>query len=135
MLFVRYRTIIVGNNDILHSMRTFTDLEVWQKSVLFATEIYVVTVSFPKEEMYGLVAQLRRASVSLASNIAEGSKKSKKDFTNFIKIAQGSGAEIETQLIISHNLHYVSQENLEKLLKDLESIMKMLSRLYVSVLE
>jgi four helix bundle protein len=116
-------------------MRTFKDLEVWQKSVLFATEIYVVTVSFPKEEMYGLVAQLRRASVSLASNIAEGSKKSKKDFTNFIKIAQGSGAEIETQLIISHNLHYVSQENLEKLLKDLESIMKMLSRLYVSVLE
>jgi four helix bundle protein len=116
-------------------MRTFKDLDVWQKSVLFATDIYLVTKSFPKEEVYGLVSQLRRASVSLASNIAEGSKKSKKDFANFIKIAQGSGAELETQLIISHNLQYVSQESLEKLLSDLESIMKMLSRLYVSVSE
>ena len=114
-------------------MRTFKDLEVWQKSVLFATEIYSVTELFPKEEIYGLVSQLRRASVSLASNIAEGSKKSKKEFANFIKIAQGSGAEIETQLFISSNLEYINKRDLEKLLTELESIMKMLSRLYVSI--
>lgn len=116
-------------------MRTFKDLDVWQKSVLFATEVYVITKLFPKEETYGLVSQLRRASVSLASNIAEGSKKSKKDFANFIKISQGSGAEIETQLLISYNLQYISKEDLERLLAVLESIMKMLSRLYVSVSE
>ena len=85
-------------------MRTFKDLDVWQRSVLFATEIYVVTKSFPKEETYGLISQLRRAAVSIASNLAEGSKKGKKEFSHFIKIAQGSGAEIETQLIISKNL-------------------------------
>lgn len=116
-------------------MRTFKDLEVWQKSVLFATEIYRITKLFPKEEVYGLVSQLRRASVSVASNIAEGSKKSKKDFANFIKIAQGSGAEIETQLFISSNLDYINKRDLEKLLIELESIMKMLSRLYVSISE
>lgn len=114
-------------------MRTFKDLDVWQKSVSFATQIYLATKSFPKEEVYGLVSQLRRASVSLASNIAEGSKKSKKDFANFIKIAQGSGAEIETQLLISYNLEYLSKESLLNLQTELESIMKMLSRLYVSV--
>lgn len=114
-------------------MRTFKDLEVWQKSVSFATEIYVLTKSFPKEETYGLVSQLRRASVSLASNVAEGSKKGKKEFAHFIKIAQGSGAEIETQLIISSNLLYLEKNKLENLLVELDSIMKMLSRLYVSI--
>ena len=86
--------------------QTFKDLDVWQRSVLFATEIYVVTKLFPKEETYGLISQLRRASVSVASNLADGSKKGKKEFSHFIKIAQGSGAEIETQLIISNNLDF-----------------------------
>jgi four helix bundle protein len=116
-------------------MRTFKNLEVWQKSVSFATEIYLITKLFPKEEIYGLTSQLRRASVSISSNIAEGSKKSKKEFANFIKIAQGSGAEIETQLIISKNLNYLQDKKLQELLFELESIMKMLSRLYVSISE
>ena len=115
-------------------MRTFKDLEVWQKSVSFATEIYLITKSFPKEETYGIISQLRRASVSLSSNIAEGSKKGKKEFLYFIKIAQGSGAEIETQLIISFNLHYVKEEDFKKLLLELESIMMMLTGLYKSLL-
>jgi four helix bundle protein len=114
-------------------MRTFKDLDVWQRSVSFATEIYVVTKTFPKEETYGLISQLRRASVSVASNIAEGSKKTKKDFANFIKIAQGSGAEIETQLIISNNLGFLKEEEFQKLLTELESIMRMLSSLYKSL--
>lgn len=115
-------------------MRTFKDLDVWQKSIVFATMVYSLTKSFPKEEVYGLVSQLRRASVSIASNIAEGSKKSKKEFANFIKIAQGSGAEIETQLLIAYNLGYITNvEDLKKVEDDLESIMKMLSRLYSSL--
>ncbi len=114
-------------------MRTFKDLDVWQMSVSFATEIYLITKSFPKEETYGLVSQLRRASVSVASNIAEGSKKSRKDFSNFLKIAQGSGAEIETQLIISKNLNFIREIEFEKLVTELESIMRMLSSLYKSV--
>jgi four helix bundle protein len=114
-------------------MKTFKDLDVWQRSVLFATEIYVVTKSFPKEETYGLISQLRRASVSIASNLAEGSKKGKKEFSHFIKIAQGSGAEIETQLIISNNLGFLNEDNFQKLLTELESIMRMLTSLYKSV--
>ena len=114
-------------------MRTFKDLDVWQRSVLFATEIYVVTKSFPKEETYGLISQLRRAAVSIASNLAEGSKKGKKEFSHFIKIAQGSGAEIETQLIISNNLGFLNKDEFQKLLTELESIMRMLSSLYKSV--
>lgn len=114
-------------------MRTFKDLDVWQRSVLFATEIYVVTKSFPKEETYGLISQLRRASVSIASNLAEGSKKGKKEFSHYIKIAQGSGAEIETQLIISNNLGFLNKDEFQKLLTELESIMRMLTSLYKSV--
>ncbi len=114
-------------------MKTFKDLDVWQRSVLFATEIYVVTKLFPKEETYGLISQLRRASVSVASNLAEGSKKGKREFSHFIKIAQGSGAEIETQLIISNNLGFLKEVEFKKLLTELESIMRMLTSLYKSV--
>lgn len=114
-------------------MQTFKDLEVWQKSVSFATEIYNATKFFPKEEIYGLTAQMRRSSVSIASNLAEGSKKSKKEFLNFIKISQGSGAEIETQLIISFNLGYLKDEDYKKVLIELDQIMKMLTGLYKSI--
>jgi four helix bundle protein len=78
-------------------MRSFKDLIVWQHSTKFATQMYAVTKSFPREELYGLTSQLRRASISVASNIAEGSKRgSKKEFAHFIRIAQGSLAELET---------------------------------------
>lgn len=114
-------------------MRTFKDLEVWQKSVVFATDIYVITKIFPKEEMYGLVSQMRRAGVSISSNIAEGSKKSKKEFANFIRISQGSSAELETQITIARNLGYISETELSRLIEGLEDIMKMLTKLYVSL--
>jgi four helix bundle protein len=114
-------------------MRTFKDLEVWQKICFFCDwDVYHYKV-IPKRETYGLVSQLRRASVSLSSNIAEGSKKGKKEFIYFIKIAQGSGAEIETQLIISSNLKYINDEDFKKLLSELEYIMKMLTNLYKAI--
>ncbi len=107
-------------------MRTFKDLIVWQNAIIFSTDVYNVTKLFPKEEVYGLSSQLRRASVSIASNLAEGSKRAtKKEFAHYIRISQGSGAEIETQLIIAKNLSYISDSELNKLLAELESIMKM----------
>jgi four helix bundle protein len=114
-------------------MRTFKDLDVWKKSVTFATTVYLITKVFPKEEVYGLVSQMRRASVSIPSNIAEGSKKSKKDFSNFIRIAQGSSAELETQIIIANRLGYLHEKDLSRLIAELEDIIKMLSKLYVSL--
>ncbi|MFA5131783.1 MAG: four helix bundle protein [Candidatus Paceibacterota bacterium] len=116
-------------------MKTFKDLDVWRRSVSFATDIYSVTKTFPKEETYGLVSQLRRAGVSIASNIAEDSKKGKKEFSHFIKISQGSGAEIETQLIIAKNLNYIKENDFDRLITELESIMRMLTNLYKSVAE
>lgn len=72
-------------------MKTFRDLIVWQRAVTFATTIYEITSRFPSSEIYGLTNQLRRASVSISSNIAEGSKRgSKKEFSHFLRIAQGS---------------------------------------------
>lgn len=112
-------------------MKTFKDLLVWQHATTFATHIYLITKCFPKDEIYGITSQMRRASVSIASNLAEGSKRgSKKEFAYFIRVAQGSGAEIETQLIISKNLKYINEKDFINLAKELESIMKMLTNLF-----
>lgn len=90
-------------------MAYFKELLVWQKSVAFVTEIYVITENFPKSEMFGLSSQLRRAAVSVPSNIAEGnSRRSSPDYTQFLKISRGSCAEIETQLLIAKNLGFIS---------------------------
>lgn len=111
-------------------MKTFRDLIVWQKAIQFATEIYKTSSSFPVSEQYGLTSQLRRAIVSVSSNIAEGSKRgTKKDFTHFLRMAQGSCAEIETQITIANNLEYLSNEKYNALLNELQIIMKMLTRL------
>jgi four helix bundle protein len=115
-------------------MANFKELLVWQKSIDLVTEIYKITESFPKNEIYGLVSQIRRASVSIPSNIAEGnSRRSKPDYLQFLKIARGSCAEIETQLIISKNLNYLSEENYQKLNNNSIEISKMLNGLINSL--
>lgn len=115
-------------------MAHFKELLVWQKSVDFVTEIYIATVSFPKDEIYGLTSQIRRAAVSVPSNIAEGnSRRSKPDYLQFLKIARGSCAEIETQLIISKNLNYLSEEDHQKLSINILEISKMLNGLINSL--
>lgn len=107
-------------------MHDYKKLKIWKESVYFAVEIYKVTATFPKEEVYGLVNQLRRASVSLPSNIAEGSKRStKKDFKHFLTIAHGSGAEVETQLLISKELNFINEKKYLELITKLDEIMKM----------
>src|ERR1700686_2110288 len=91
--------------------RSYRDLVAWQKAMKFVTAIYEVTQRFPSEERYGLTNQLRRASVSVPSNIAEGQARfSKKEFHHFLSLARGSLVEIETQLLIAENLRYLPAE-------------------------
>ncbi len=100
----------------------------WQKSKDFAVKVYSVTKDFPKEEAYGLVSQLRRASVSIASNIAEGfQRRSPAEKKQFLRIALGSGAEAQTQIIISEELGYLSGPVAGDLQRELEEIMKIIN--------
>lgn len=110
-------------------MHRFKDLEIWKLSRLFCSQIYSVTSSFPENEKFGLTNQLRRASVSAPSNIAEGcSRSSNKDFSRFLEIAIGSIYEIENQLLIAFDLSYINQSKLDELLYNLDLIIKMTSK-------
>lgn len=110
-------------------MHRFKDLEIWKKSREFCSLVYEMTSNFPSEEKFGLTNQLRRAAVSVPSNIAEGcSRKSNKDFSRFLEIALGSMYEVETQLLISHDLGFIADEDLEILHLRLDSIVKMTSK-------
>jgi four helix bundle protein len=111
-------------------MKTHKDLNVWQKSIEFVTELYEITAKFPSNELYGMVSQIRRASVSIPANLAEGAARNhRKEFIQFIGIAIGSASELETLLLISSNLKYLSEETYKKSNLELERIMKMLTNL------
>jgi len=110
----------------------YKDLEVWKKSVAVVTDVYRLSSLFPNSEKFGLTNQMRRASVSIPSNIAEGSARHHaKDFTHFLRISDGSAAELETQLIISVKLGFSS--NVEPLLNELVVIRRMLAALIKSL--
>lgn len=110
-------------------MHRFKELEIWKKSRQFCFDIYTVTSDFPADEKFGLTNQLRRASVSIPSNIAEGSSRnSQKDFSRFLEIAIGSAYEIETQLLIASDLGFIKADALNNLTNNLEEIIKMTSR-------
>jgi len=112
----------------------FRDLLVWQKSVAFVTEIYCVTEHFPKTETYGLTAQIRRASVSIPSNIAEGQgRRSPNEFHLFLGHARGSLSEVQTQLIIAGNLGYFDPQKRETMLESSYEISRMLNGLMLSI--
>lgn len=103
------------------------DLIVWQKSMDLVVSVYELTQNFPQSEIYGLTSQMRRSAVSIPSNIAEGSKrKTKADFLQFIAIAFGSGAELETQVEIAKRLKYGKHEQLTKIENILTEVLKML---------
>ena len=114
------------NKDVT-TLKTHKDLEVWKKSIDFVTELYKITAIFPKEELYGLTSQMRRAAVSIPSNIAEGAaRKSNKEFIQFLYIALGSTVEIETQLIISKNLMLIDEVSFIELDKERNEIGRIL---------
>ena len=109
-------------------MRDFRKLNVWNRAIDFAVEVYGVTGEFPKREMYSLVDQVRRASVSIFSNIAEGCKRgTDKELIYFCNIAMGSAGEVEAQLIFSERVGYLDKEVVDKLTKEADEIGKMLN--------
>jgi len=109
---------------------SYRDLIIWQKSKQLVILIYNITKNFPKEEVFGLTIQIKRCSVSIPSNIAEGQRRgSKKDFRKFLLIAFGSGAELETQLEIAKELKFGIIENYSEIESILEEVMKMLNKL------
>jgi four helix bundle protein len=110
-------------------------LDVWKKSIDLVKTVYQITGGFPAEEKFGLVSQMRRAAISIPSNISEGAGRNKpKEFSQFLGIAQGSAAELETQLIISRELDFLSTELAEKSIQDLNTISKMIIGLKKSLL-
>lgn len=112
------------------TVRNYQDLIVWQKSLEFTIAIYRYTKTFPKEETYGLISQMRRAAVSISSNIAEGqTRHTVKQFFQFLSIARGSLSELETQIILTYRLNYISEDTKNELLKTAEEIGRMLSSL------
>ncbi len=114
--------------------RAHKKLEVWKESVALATDIYKITETFPKSELYAIASQMRRASISVSSNIAEGAARhSPKEFSQFLNIAGGSISELDTQLEIALNLGYVSEPQKQELDVKLDSISSKLAGLIKSV--
>ncbi|WP_415407172.1 four helix bundle protein [Sulfurovum sp. CS9] len=109
-------------------VKTHKDLDVWKQSIQLVKQIYKITQIFPKHEIYGLTNQIRRAAVSVPSNIAEGAgRNSDKEFIQFLHISLGSLAEVETQLIISMEIGYVN--NINTPVNEINNIQKMLNGL------
>lgn len=108
-------------------INSYKDLIVWQKSVELVKEVYLLTSLFPKSELFGIISQIRRASISIPSNIAEGyGRRSNKEYLQFFAIAYGSALELETQLIISQKLNFAKASSFEKVSILLTEVIKML---------
>lgn len=110
------------------------DLIVWQKAILLTQVIYSLTKQFPRDEVFGLTNQIRRAVISVPSNIAEGfNRGSDKEFIYFLRVAKGSTAEVETQLIISKKLNYINDDNVKPALDLYNEIVRMLGTLIIKI--
>ena len=109
---------------------TFKDLTVWQKAMDLCDEVYVLSKLLPKEETYALAQQMRRAAVSVPSNIAEGYKRNtNKDFIQFLSVSSGSNAEVETQIYIAVRQNLISEEQAKRALSICTEVSKMLNAL------
>lgn len=116
------------------AFKSYRDLEVWRQSMDLVKRIYQVTQKFPSDERFGLTNQLRRASVSIPSNLAEGHARfGSGEFSRFISIAMGSVAEVETQILLSSELGHIKEDLSGELLADLDAIGKMLRGLAKSI--
>ncbi len=112
----------------------YSDLGVWQKAMNLVEDIYHLTRTFPKEEQFGLVSQMRRAAVSIPSNIAEGyGRKATKAYINYLSISYGSLLELETQIQIGHRLRFLDQPALDQLLVQTNEVGRMLNGLQQSL--
>lgn len=108
-------------------MRNFKDLKIWNKSRVLVKNVYDLTTELPVEERFGLTAQIRRAVISIISNIAEGcGKESEKEFLRFLEIAYSSAFELETQIIVAEDLNFINREKAEMVLESIKEIQKMI---------
>ena len=115
-------------------MQHFSDLKVWQRAHALVLQIYRLTKAWPDEERYGLISQIRRAAVSVGSNIAEGAKRqTSQDYARFLNIAEGSIAETEYQLMVGRDLGYSEKEAIEPLIAEASEISRMLYALRAAV--
>ena len=113
---------------------TYRDLKAWQKAMELVTAIYGYTQKFPKEETYGLTSQMRRAAVSIPSNIAEGQgRRLEGDFRHFLRNARGSLLELETQILIAENLRFLAQRDAEMLLTRSAEVGRILNGLIAAI--
>lgn len=111
-------------------VKSYKDLIVWQKAMVVVKDVYKITQGFPKEELYGLVSQMRRAAVSIISNIAEGNSRGYKlEYIQFLKIAYASCAELEAQLLVSKELDFIKDGFVDIIEERLQEIMRMLNGL------
>jgi four helix bundle protein len=111
-------------------MQDFKKLKVWEKGHQITLAIYKLTARFPKEELYGLTSQMRRAAASIVSNIAEGcGRAGRADFGRFLQMATGSASELEYQLLLAHDLNYLKAEEYQNLEKGVVEVKRMLSAL------
>lgn len=109
-------------------LKSYKELKVWQKSVELSVDVYKITRGFPKEELYGLTSQIRRSTVAIPANIAEGyARKSLKEYIQFLRISFSSGAELETHLIIANRIGILSDKEYERVNSDLSEVMRMLN--------
>jgi four helix bundle protein len=111
----------------ISTMHNFKKLNIWLNAMILTKEVYKITAAYPKEEKYGLVSQINRCSVSVPSNIAEGSSRSSnKEFSHFLKIALGSLYELETQIILSHEFKIIGDTEMNGLAEKILTLQKML---------
>ena len=116
----------------IYMINSHRDLQVWQRSIQLSIATYKLTASFPKEEIYGLTSQLRRASVSVPSNIAEGyGRGSRRDYKQFLCIARGSNLEVQTQLLIAKELHFADTPQIERV----ESLTVEIDKMFNTILK
>jgi four helix bundle protein len=124
------------NGEVAVPPKNFKQLIAWQKSMRFVVEVYKATKLFPREELFGLTNQLRRAAVSIPSNIAEGQgRATTADFRRFLSIALGSCAEIETQLMLAHDLGYLDESSSGRLIERVSEVARLLNGLYKSLVD
>jgi four helix bundle protein len=122
-------------SELKRKSRSFRDLDVWNLSIELVTDLYQLSSNFPSHELYGLTNQIRKAAVSIPSNIAEGqSRNSLKEFRQFLFIALGSLGELETQLVIANKIDYVSNEELDLFLCRCDIVRKMIKSLVAKVI-
>ncbi len=115
-------------------VKTYKELNVWKKGLDIVDKVYKLTESFPSEERYGLSSQMQRCAVSISSNIAEGfTRHHTKEYIQFLYVALGSCAELETQLIVSNRRDYITQNDLEDLQEDIDHESRMLMNLIKSL--